>query len=290
MTAILHQTKVNAGILAYNRPESLIALIRSLRAQTYPLQRIIIVDNSPSDLVKDALSGSEITAEYYKNEENTGSAGGFNLAIKMAMPGCEFVWVFDDDINVHTEALQELLKAHDNLASNHRVGAVRCWYDCYNSTKTPQPISSFAWRGTLLKTTVIERIGLPDKDFFLYGEDLDYSIRIARAGYKMYYVPRSLMWVNGRSTKIVKRVAGRDFEFNNTPFRQYYSVRNELLLNRKHRQLFGFFRSLAYDLRLLALIAIYHSEAKAAFLHAILLGIYDGLRGKKGRARRYIND
>jgi GT2 family glycosyltransferase len=46
----------------------------------------------------------------------------------------------------------------------------------------------------LAKRNVIENIGMLDESFFIYGEDADWSIRAARAGYLLLYVPSARVW------------------------------------------------------------------------------------------------
>ncbi|MBP7183976.1 MAG: glycosyltransferase [Saprospiraceae bacterium] len=54
----------------------------------------------------------------------------------------------------------------------------------------------------LLRKTVLDKIGLLDEAFFMYGEDIDLSYRIVQAGYKNYYYPQThIIHFKGESTK-----------------------------------------------------------------------------------------
>ncbi|MEK0421546.1 MAG: hypothetical protein RLZZ161_1397 [Bacteroidota bacterium] len=54
----------------------------------------------------------------------------------------------------------------------------------------------------LLRSHTLEKIGLLDEDFFMYGEDIDLSYRITRAGYHNYYFPdTTIIHYKGESTK-----------------------------------------------------------------------------------------
>ncbi|OPZ98376.1 MAG: Glycosyl transferase family 2 [Planctomycetes bacterium ADurb.Bin412] len=77
---------INAAIVAYNRPQSLCALIAILQAQTVPVARIFVVDNSTSDAVREALVPYLGQIGYVKTAENMGSAGGFRMAVELALP------------------------------------------------------------------------------------------------------------------------------------------------------------------------------------------------------------
>lgn len=54
----------------------------------------------------------------------------------------------------------------------------------------------------LLRKSVLDKIGLLDEDYFMYGEDIDLSYRIVKAGYKNYYFPETqIIHYKGESTK-----------------------------------------------------------------------------------------
>lgn len=54
----------------------------------------------------------------------------------------------------------------------------------------------------MLRKSVLDKIGLLDEDFFMYGEDIDLSYRISKAGYKNYYSPETrIIHYKGESTK-----------------------------------------------------------------------------------------
>ena len=54
----------------------------------------------------------------------------------------------------------------------------------------------------LLRKTVLDKIGLLDETFFMYGEDIDLSYRVTKEGYKNYYFPKTrIIHYKGESTK-----------------------------------------------------------------------------------------
>ena len=52
----------------------------------------------------------------------------------------------------------------------------------------------------MLNRKAIEKVGLLDEDFFMYGEDIDLSYRLLKGGYKNYYLPISIIHYKGEST------------------------------------------------------------------------------------------
>ncbi len=89
----------------------------------------------------------------------------------------------------------------------------------------------------LIKRELIEKVGLLDKRYFLYFEDVDYSLRAKRHGYQLLFVPQSIVWhINAGSSE----GAG-----GNTSI--YYQNRNRLLFAFK----FGSFRNKLTALKIL---------------------------------------
>ena len=286
---------INAVIVAYNRPQSLCTLIASLVGQSYPVNRIVIVDNSTNNEVKDAIGilpgsakalrpGEKVPDKitYIKMTENVGSAGGFYHAIKEAYQDCTHVWIFDDDMDVRHDSLENLLTVLPQLNADGKLGALRCWYHGNKETK-PAAIDSFAWRGTLISSNVIRQVGLPDPGYFLYGEDVDYSLRIRKAGYSMYYVPQSIMWVNSSPTKVTGRFFGREVKFHQSPYRLYYAVRNELYLYSKFHDARGLIKSMGYVFKLLIIIMGMKNIKKGQFVKALMMGVIHYVIVKRGR-------
>ena len=71
---------------------------------------------------------------------------------------------------------------------------------------------------------MIERVGILDKRYFLYSEDVDYSLRVKRAGYAVLFVPKSIVW----------HKIGRSSGGAGSKLQQYYQTRNRLLLTFTH--------------------------------------------------------
>lgn len=79
-----------------------------------------------------------------------------------------------------------------------------------------------------VKRVVTEHIGILDKKFFLYSEDVDFSLKARKAGYKIVFVPKSIVWhMNGGS------VAGGA----GSKLQQYYQTRNRILISMRYGSL-----------------------------------------------------
>lgn len=86
----------------------------------------------------------------------------------------------------------------------------------------------------LIKREMTERVGILDKRFFLYSEDVDYSLRVKRAGYEVLFVPKSIVW----------HKIGRSSGGAGSKLQQYYQTRNRLLLTFTHGDLKAKFAAL----------------------------------------------
>jgi len=91
-----------------------------------------------------------------------------------------------------------------------------------------QQISDFATGCSLLiKREIIEKVGILDKRYFLYFEDVDLSVRASKMGYQILFVPDSIVWHKnaGSSEGVGSRI------------HEYYQTRNRLLFTFKHAKL-----------------------------------------------------
>jgi GT2 family glycosyltransferase len=53
----------------------------------------------------------------------------------------------------------------------------------------------------MVRREVLDKVGMLDKDFFMYGEDIDLSYRIMKGGYENWYVPAKMVHYKGESTQ-----------------------------------------------------------------------------------------
>lgn len=65
----------------------------------------------------------------------------------------------------------------------------------------PAQIEVISGAFCFIRREVLDRAGLLDEDFFMYGEDIDLSYRILKAGYENWYVPATILHYKGESTQ-----------------------------------------------------------------------------------------
>ena len=182
--------------------------------------------------------------------ENAGFCGGTNIALRYAMaqrrPG--YVWLVNNDMVVAPDALSRMVTMAE---SDPELGAIgggileykepdviqiqgggyaSLWTGFPSGTRaagkkhgapgTEVPDLDFIAYGCLLAPlSVIEKVGMLSERYFLYCEDIDHSLRIRRAGYRLAYDPDALVWHKGGAT-VQYKSARHDF----------YMARNTLLL------------------------------------------------------------
>jgi GT2 family glycosyltransferase len=124
----------------------------------------------------------------------------------------------------------------------------------------------------LIKREVIEKIGLLDSDYFMYYEDVDFCLRVKEQGYKILYVPGSIIWHK------VRQPASKRFV-------DYYRMKNHLLLLKKRYAykpmmscLIGSYLFVERVARILFRKLIYRDPEKITDrLSALIKGLRDGL-------------
>lgn len=81
----------------------------------------------------------------------------------------------------------------------------------------------------MIRKTTLDKVGLLDESFFMYGEDIDLSYRITLAGYTNYYLPEKIIHYKGESTdKYDKKYINAFYNAMSIFYKKYYPNRNFL--------------------------------------------------------------
>ncbi len=277
--------RIGAVIVTYNNASMLRSLLGDILSQTRRPDEIIVIDNASRDSTRSVADEFSHDVRYVLLPENIGSAGGYCEGIGLAVENNDLVWTLDDDVSAGKNALESLEKWLDILSKNNRVGAVRSWPTEVAPFEAPKQIDSFAWRGTLIKKSAIDAIGLPTKEYFLYGEDVDYSFRIADAGYAMFWVPESRVIENRKVNMAYLELWGIKTTVYKDGFRLYYGFRNQIHLYLRHKKYGHLFRTLGYSVKVVLLLLFVEQRAD---IKAVFHGMLDGFRSKLGKNREYL--
>jgi hypothetical protein len=80
-------------------------------------------------------------------------------------------------------------------------GFSKRYYMSYLSWDEPGRIEVISGAFCMVRRKVLDEVGLLDKDFFMYGEDIDLSYRILKGGYENWFVPANILHYKGESTQ-----------------------------------------------------------------------------------------
>ena len=212
---------------------------------------VIVVDNASKDqeTEADTISEKYPHVKVIKSKKNLGFAGGNNLGIKAAQG--KYLFFVNNDTIFKVFNIQALI---DRLESSPAIGVVCpkirfAWgsnpiqFTGYTPLSkitvrnqsigfgeedqgqydTPHPTPYAHGAAMLIKREAIEKTGLMPECFFLYYEELDWSMMFTRVGYQIWYEPQCTIYHKESQT------TGQ-----NSPLRTYYIVRNRLLLVKRN--------------------------------------------------------
>ena len=249
------------------------------------VDEIVVVDNASSDGTEHEVAANYPTVKYVRLSENTGSAGGYYEGIRTASATADLIWTLDDDVRLEKRTLECLVRGLETLQASRWIGAVRCVGERHSSP-LPTELEIVPWRGTLFPIDVIRAGGLPKRDYFLYGEDLEYSLRLRRLGYAFFWIPASKC-VERRQGKTRFTLYGRPSETYGSHFRLYYAFRNEVYIYLTYRYFLRLSRTLLYALKVVAYLCVVERTRSGHKIVAIARGIRDGFSHRLGKNRDY---
>lgn len=232
---------VAAVVVTYNRRDLLVECLNALRAQSRPLDRIIVVDNASTDGTAEMLAGITEPVHVVSLTRNTGGAGGFAAGLAVAVAEeVDAVWLLDDDTIPEPGSLAELVRVRDGYPGpTPALTASRVvWTDGrdhpMNTPRTrpgadpasveaaasvgARPVRSASFVSILVDAAAARRTGLPVADYFLWNDDFEYTARLLRTGVGLY-CPTSVVLHKTRSFGSTDADPGRRF---------YYEVRNKV--------------------------------------------------------------
>lgn len=241
-------------LVTFRRPEQLSDHLERLGAQTRPPDHLVLVDNDPSAANRRALAAYQVTgrsAEYLPAPSNLGPAGAIALGMERVLDQAgDDDWVVlldDDDPPAHPALLAELLSFAATAATTHRLAAVgvagapfdwgRARLRRLTDAELAGPLVVDEIGGNqlpLYRVRAIRDVGVFDATLFFGFDDLDYGLRLRRAGWDLV--------VSGELLADARRHwgrTGRPLDASvvapaQPPWRRYYTVRNLVAVLRKH--------------------------------------------------------
>lgn len=241
------ENKVSAVIVTYNRLDLLKEVIASVQNQNRPVNHIIVVDNASGQDTQRYLTSLGDQIDYVRLSENLGGAGGFNRGVRYFMEKTtdDYVWLMDDDTVPYPSTLSSFMAfaKHDTdfsfLASDVR------WTDGHRAKmnqpapmnrlqsvpenqEEPVQLQNATFVSLLLPRAIVKEIGLPITDFFIWGDDIEYTERAGRLA-PGYLVPAARV-VHKMASNVGSSIINDDAV--RLP-RYFYSYRNKMYYARK---------------------------------------------------------
>lgn len=272
-----------AVVVTYNRKDKLFKCIECLLKQTYPLDKIYIINNASTDGTESLLNSlvlSNSKIEYRTMNENLGGSGGFQYGIKWAYAeGADWIWGMDDDAFPEKEALNNLL---DERSKNQEICAYwsnpNCDISFDGNTKLVQ---EWMFVGFFIPREIVKAIGYPRGDYFIYYDDLEYADRIIRHGFPIYKVRNSVIHHQDAVSELRKlKIGNKTINIVMLPsqnWKVYYLARNDLL--RFSRDDARLIESYKRNIRRIIKVLRYNPKQ----LGVLLKGIWHGTIGKSGK-------
>ena len=215
-------------ILNWNGRSLLATCLEAVAASLWPHADVLVTDNGSTDGSAELVERDYPWASLLRLPTNLGAAGGRNAAIAWARrhPRCDWMFFIDNDTQLEPDTIAQLVAV---AAEDERIGIVTAKAFREKGDRVLlaaggmgfNPYTGGTWdvaageqdRGQhdrqrdvqacpgyamFVRAAVIERAGGFDDGFNPYGwEDVDFSLRAGRAGFRIVYAPRAVVYHAG---------------------------------------------------------------------------------------------
>ena len=252
---------------------------------------VIVVDNASKEDEASIISERYPQVKVIRSDKNLGFAGGNNLGIKEAKG--KYIFLINNDTffkEFNIDQLIARLESSDKIGvvcpklrfswgynpiqftgytqlsiitiRNRAIGFGEEDHGQYNAAH-PTPYAHGA--AMLIKREAIEKVGLMPECFFLYYEEIDWSMMFTRAGYEIWYDPSCTVYHKESQT------TGQ-----NSPLRTYYITRNRLLLVKRNFKGINKYLSYIYQTGIVATrdIIKYTLQGRFDLVKAVCRGLF----------------
>lgn len=244
---------IGVVLVTFNRRDYLKKALLKYENQIKKPQYILVVNNNSSDGTKEMLEewkkkNNNIDKYVVNIEKNIGGSGGFYTGLEKAMNlDANWIWVADDDAYPIDTAFLEAEKFlmnnkrnnisaicgtvinNGNIDISHRrrlkTGLFKINEENINENEYNKEyfeLDLFSYVGSIINKEALKKIGLTEKEYFIYYDDTEHSYRLSKVG-KILCIP---------SIKVIHDVKLQDRE--KIDWKRYYGIRNNLLFYKKH--------------------------------------------------------
>ena len=298
---------VQVVIVTWNKKADVLSLLEQLRSIRYPRSSlsIVVVDNASTDGTGAAILSDYPDVHLISHDENRGGAGGFNAGMRWTLahrPHTDYLWLLDNDVQVHPDALIEMVRVMearpqaaicgsrimdrdrpDRLIElgafiDYQHGEVRRNEPDDSRLKAPDAVFEVDYVAAcslIARVSSVRKMGLWHEALFIYWDDMEWGERFRSAGYEVLAANASVVYHPAWAERTADRSA---------VWRTYYRTRNALF----------FFNNYTRGMKRRALLfkKVRHLLITAKILsrngfddtaHAFIAGIEDFFRARYGK-------
>ena len=257
---------IGVVIVTFNRLDKLKIALESFENQTCSPKYLLVVDNASTDGTGEFLAQwvqqqGKFSRQVISKPKNTGGSGGFYTGLEAAQQlDAQWIWLSDDDAFPEADALEKaeafiaeqgdgaeeiasicgsvINNGQVDLCHRRRIGIqgrhivqTICPEEDYEKPFFPLDIVSYV--GIIIHKPNLEKAGLTEKDFFIWYDDTEHTLRLNKTG-KQYCVPGIRIHHDA--------IDG----VNELTWKHYYGVRNRLIMFKRHFPARYFFYACAF--------------------------------------------
>lgn len=295
----MNRERILVIIVNFNGFTDTLACIDSILKSTIKAD-IMIIDNASKEREDEKIKSIYSNILTIRSEINLGFSGGNNLGIEYALGhDYQYVLLLNNDTVIAENMIEKLLLASGTTKVtvptmyyysepnkiwygggyiNKKTGnAIHKYINCVCNIKKNNSVTFITGCCIMLPAKILRDIGRLNDSYFMYCEDVEYSIKIQKSGYMMIHVADAKLW-----HKIGNSSGGDESNFT-----IYYMTRNRLNCIRNNSDyFFGTAYSFSLITRYIRMIQ-YFIKGKQAW-KAFHKGIIDHKRGIKGFVDVYI--
>ena len=231
--------KVSVVIVSYNVSHYLLQCLDSIKSALRGIEgEIIVIDNHSRDDSVSLVRRCHPEATVIESLHNLGFAKANNIAIRQAKG--DYVLLVNPDTLIEENTIKDVVNFLDDNQHAGAAGLMMVnadgtpapesrravptpmtafykfsglcsmfpksrrfgkYYLGFLPWDSPQRIEVVSGAFCMVRRTTLDAIGLLDEDYFMYGEDIDLSCRILKAGYENWYLPSRIVHYKGESTQ-----------------------------------------------------------------------------------------
>ncbi len=275
--------KISVIIITYNRVEDTVQLLECLRKQTFNEFEIILIDNNSTDKTQEILSKYFHNIKYIRIPYNAGVPGGRNIGIANAIG--DYLVFIDNDVEINPDFLKMVNSTFKkepkagilafriiNYYSKNLDMTTWVWDTSFLKNEEFKPVHKFVGAGFAIRRDIVNQVGLLWDDLFFMHEEKDYSMRLLRTDFLIYYTPNIEVQ---HKVSPEKRYESKERSF-------FYGIRNEFWIYIRNAPFMVAAKHLSY-LFLTALLYSIKKKSFGNFCKGVTQGIFFSKRAWKYR-------